>query len=261
MKILSTLDKWLGIEDDRVDTEPPSPSSEESVVAETPKPPSQKTLALQEAEAVHKKWLDSGIAVSLRDFKDRKAGEQFKIESVDLEKSSRDEDDYWLHMKISGEAKSELVTLGCVSFGYTEYSEGKKWHFINFERSDFLVTLEESQIPDNQIEIEAWKNPELKFKIRQKEGKPCYTVWFSHNGFTRGQFWVVRSANSVTGYPVSGYDYGFRATEAILELDSLETAKEIVNILRKRTKIEEIARFERQFEDVAGEFYTVETIP
>lgn len=245
--------------------------STESVVTETPpeptpepkKEPSSKDKAFQEAEEIAKKWRDAGVAVSLRDYKGRKAGQEFKILSVEIEKGKSKENEWssreyhWIEMTLA-EVESR-VCLGCISYDSDYDPSAKEWRVSNWVERTFLVTLEESKLPQHQKEIEAWKNPELTFKIRQKEGKPCYTIWFSHNGYTKGVFQPVRPDPRPQGCFLE-IGYSLPVPSQLLELDSLEAAREVVEILKTREKVEDIAYFTRQFADVSGEFYTVETI-
>lgn len=251
MNILKTISSLL--ED--------KPALPDSVVTETPPAPkelSPKEKVFQEAEMLAQKWRDAGVAVQLRDHKGQKGGQEFKILSVELEES-KGHQRHWIVMRLEWEHGIVLLGFCENSLGCLRSSDESGWELQIYEDANHhLVTLEDSKIPANQKEIEAWKNPNLQFKIRQKEGKPCYTIWFSHNGYTKGVFQPVRPAGTQPYYPED--HMRLNNGSKLLELDSLEAAREVVEILKTRENVTEIAYFQRQFADVEGEFYTVETI-
>lgn len=95
-----------------------------------------------------------------------------------------------------------------------------------------------------QDKIERWNNPKLSFKIRKKEGTSRFSVWFQHRAHAEGYTIVKQTTGK----------------NEPCQFDSIEDARSAIEILKIRLNPRLIEYFSRQYEDVEGEFYTVETV-
>lgn len=261
MNLKSKLDKWLG-------AEPIAQASQESVVTESAEPETPQEIKETLFDELAKKWVVGKTVVAIEDvfgeyYSDNrnvilhKAGDKGKILFAgpdELRTSDYHGRVYneWVNFRVKTELGETTLAryererpMGSYSlFPAKNADEWSEWKYEmttpnEWNRRTFVLEEEEAQFA---TQIERWKNPQLSFKIRRLEGRSPVTVWFSHRAYAEG-FVIVKQPS---GKPV--------------EFDNIEEARAAVEILKTRKNPKLIENFSRQYEDVEGEFYTVETI-